>query len=75
MKSQNNWGEWSPTGYLLSPNATSSIRNGLYLIGLLAKGVKEELPNNQGYIAKIIGCSPHTYGSSPLADYNNYEIH
>lgn len=45
----------------LSSSETSSIRNGLHLVELLAKGAPWKLQITQA-IVRIIGCSPDTDG-------------
>lgn len=49
MESSNNHGDKAPIRPLLPPNKTSSAKNGLYLIELLAKEPNGNPPNNSGY--------------------------
>ena len=57
MKQPNNGEDRGTTGYLLSPNESSSTKIGLHLIGLLAEGVSEEPQTGQS-VTKTIGCFP-----------------
>lgn len=50
---------------LSSPNETSSSRNSLQIIKLLAKGDPETLPNSS-CITKAFGCSLQTDGKAML---------
>jgi hypothetical protein len=74
MKSPNNGRVRAPTAHLLSPNEASSIRNGLYLIELLAKGVPWEPPSKLGYSQgyRLFSTSPW---QSPIAVDNTYTTH
>lgn len=49
MNLPNNMEDNALTTHLLSPNETSSSRNGLHLSGLLAKETPQTPPNNPGY--------------------------
>lgn len=61
MESPNNTRDNVTTRHLLPPCETSSARNGLHLIELLAKGTPWKLPNIPFYLQdKAIGHFPQT---------------
>ena len=49
LESPTNWAVKAPNTYLLSPNATSSARNGLHLIKWLTKMEPWKPQNHPGY--------------------------
>ena len=65
MKSTNNGGDQTPTGYLFLPPETSNTRTRSNLTGLLAKGVPWKPLNNLSCCQKV-GCSPQTDSKDPL---------
>lgn len=74
MKLSNNVADRTLTGYFLSPNAASSTGVGLHLIGLLAKGASQELPNNTGCRQDYWLLSINQW-QGPMADDNTYTTH
>lgn len=73
MESPNNKRDKAPTRHLPSPNETSSARNGLNLLELLAKRASWKPLNNSGCpeeLAKAVDCSLQADGKAPIAEDN-----